>query len=338
MALLGGKMRGAVCLLTAVFVVATLGCTDSPPPKKKSTAKSGTSSGSGGMKKLTTDSAPAFATSGDALKADIDPLGLLQAQITYDETSKEVTAIRFPAEVTIKDDDLKHINNCTELTHLEIFNSRELTGTGLANLQGMTKLQRLYLHNTAITDAGLASFPELPSLVWLQIDHSQITGPGLANFKGKLPKIRDMWLRWAPLTGPGVNELQPLSSLQHLYLGWSKVDDAGLASFKDLTQLTFLELRDTMIKGPGVENLKSLTKLEWLDLQNTGVDGASVAPLADLLKLKTLDLNGTRTSDENIASLKGFAVTWLGVKGSKVSADGVAELKKMLPNANIESQ
>jgi hypothetical protein len=337
MALLGGTIRDVVCLATALCVLATLGCADAPPPKKKK-ATASTSSDGTTMKKLTTDAPPAFANSADAINSPVDPLGLLQAQITWDETSKEISAIRFPAEITLKDGDLEHVKNATEMTHLEIYNARELSGAGLANLKDMKKLQRLYIHNSAITDAGLASFPELPELVWLQIDHSQIAGPGLTNLKGKLPKVRDMWLRWAQITGPGVNELQALPKLEHLYLGWSKVDDAGLASFKDLTQLTFLELRDTMIKGPGVENLKALTNLIWLDLQNTGVDGASVAPLVDLVKLKTLDLNGTRTSDENVGALKSFGVTWLGVKGSKVTPAGVAELKKMLPNANIDSQ
>ncbi|HEV7222461.1 MAG TPA: leucine-rich repeat domain-containing protein [Pirellulales bacterium] len=73
-----------------------------------------------------------------------------------------------------------------EIKYIALYRSKD-TDAGLAHLQGLTSLQRLYLDNTQVTDAGLTHLHGLTSLQGLYLDNTQVTDAGLAALRKALP-------------------------------------------------------------------------------------------------------------------------------------------------------
>jgi hypothetical protein len=125
-----------------------------------------------------------------------------------------------------------------------------ISDAGLANLQGLTQLQKLSLYdNNGISDAGLAN---------------------LKNAKG----LQELDLGITPIGDAGLEHLADLTKLQFLNLDKTKVTSAGLVHLKGLTQLNDLRLDDTAVDDAGLEHLKGLPKLKKLTLRDTKVSEA----------------------------------------------------------------
>jgi hypothetical protein len=91
--------------------------------------------------------------------------------------------------------------------------------------------------------------------------------------------------------------LKRLSSLRYLSLDKAHVSDEGLAHLKGLTQLVYLSLLDTQVTDAGLVHLKGLTRL------GTG-PAYYLDPTAPYWKRGGLDLEGTQVTDNGIAELK----------------------------------
>ena len=83
----------------------------------------------------------------------------------------------------------------------------KLKDADLANLKGLTNLNRLHLENTPITDAGLVHLKRLVNLNYLNLYGTAVTDAGL-------------------------KELEGLANLKHLYLWQTKTTEAGVANLK----------------------------------------------------------------------------------------------------------
>src|SRR6185437_12206799 len=70
-----------------------------------------------------------------------------------------------------------------EIEYIYLFRSK-VTDAGLAQLQGLTSLQRIYLNNTQVTDPGLAHLQGLTNLRRLDLEYTQVTDAGLAHLQG----------------------------------------------------------------------------------------------------------------------------------------------------------
>lgn len=98
----------------------------------------------------------------------------------------------------------------------------------------------------------------------------------------------------------------------HLDLARTKVTDGALKSLAQFPRLTRLDLRKTQVTDAGVESLSALKHLTYLNLFGTGISDASLGALAGMKTLRNVYL-------------------W----ESKVTPEGVAKLRKALPNAEI---
>lgn len=63
-----------------------------------------------------------------------------------------------------------------------------VTGAGLENLQGMTKLRHLNVGFLKITDAGLMHLMGLTKFTELAVNDTQVTDEGVAKFQKAFPK------------------------------------------------------------------------------------------------------------------------------------------------------
>jgi hypothetical protein len=161
----------------------------------------------------------------------------------------------------------------------------------------------------------------------------------------------------------GLEQAAALTSLRRLTLP-PRIDDAGIAALKPLRQLEELDLRthrDLTDAGiahlaalPGLRRLKlppqttddalrslrPLASLEGLDVSRCrDVTDRGLAEIAALPALKSLSLAGDRgISDAGLAHLAQIpTLTNIRLRNTKVTAEGVAQLKAALPRATISN-
>jgi hypothetical protein len=100
----------------------------------------------------------------------------------------------------------------------------------LADLAGLTKLQRLNLPHSRIDDAGLERIVrEVPRLELLRLGSPAITDQGLATI-AKLKNLRFLHLIDVPITDAGLKHIEPMTWLESLYLDGGQATDAGLSA------------------------------------------------------------------------------------------------------------
>jgi hypothetical protein len=102
------------------------------------------------------------------------------------------------------------------------------------------------------------------------------------------------------------------NNVSHLDLSRTSVTDGVLSEVKKFNNLTWLNLKNTSITDRGIEKLTSLPYLTYLNLVSSKVTDQSIETIASLKKLEEVYL-------------------W----NSDVSAEGIARLRKALPNAKI---
>ena len=76
-------------------------------------------------------------------------------------------------------------------TVIEVFfPGPRLSDAGLANLNGMTKLNNLILARTKVTDAGLNNLNGLNNLEYLGLTNTQVTAGGVKRLQQALPNCK----------------------------------------------------------------------------------------------------------------------------------------------------
>jgi hypothetical protein len=218
--------------------------------------------------------------------------------------------------VKITDAGLAHLSRLTQVTSLGLLGC-QINGSGLKNIQGMTHLKTLNLQLCPITDDNLVYLKDLKEIEGLYFLEAPITDAGLKHLKA-LPKLRELHLHMTRITDAGLTQLCELKQLQILWLGDTKITDAGLINLPMLPLLKELRLDGTRVTDAGLERLGKLNGLQslWLGrtdwrlwLPNEKITDVGVKKLKALHQLKSL---------------------WLW--GTKVTAEGVRELQRELPN------
>jgi len=177
------------------------------------------------------------------------------------------------------------------------------------------RLTNVLLHsNFQITDAGLAIFKDCKNVTDLGLSGTQVSALGLGNFKN-CKNLEDLHLYAASISEAGLAHFKDAKNLQRLNLGGTTVNAAGIALFKDCPNLVGLYLSSSkQVSDDCLVHCKEWKKLETLHVPGTQVSDAGLLHLKECKNLKSLEL-----------------------KDTKVTAAGVADLKKALPQCNIES-
>jgi len=131
---------------------------------------------------------------------------------------------------------------------------------------------------------------------------------------GRAHTLRDVTLAGPEMSDAGLAHLAGLRKLQELVLYGDKIGDAGLSHLSELTELRLLYLLRTKVSDAGLVHLKKLKNLQSLLL-----DAGTPVTDAGLVQLK---------------SLKGLR--YLGLWGTRVTAEGVADLKAAIPNVKVD--
>jgi Leucine-rich repeat (LRR) protein len=102
----------------------------------------------------------------------------------------------------------------------------------LANLKGLSALQKLTLNGTKITDAGLEQLKGLTGLQKLYLVDTKVTDAGLEHLKG-MTSLQILSLVGTQVTDAGLEHLKGLTNLQMVFLYGTKVSDAGAKALQE---------------------------------------------------------------------------------------------------------
>ena len=121
------------------------------------------------------------------------------------------------------------------------------------------------------------------------------------------------------------------------FLPDTRVTDAGLAAFAGCQNMVSLGLSDFPVGDAGLAHFNGCKGLQYVYLGNTRVTSAGLAALTDCTELMELNLSSTPVDDTALPLLKRFTkLNILYLNGTKVTAKGVADLKKALPECDIQ--
>ena len=141
--------------------------------------------------------------------------------------------------------------------------------------------------------------------------------------------------------------------LHHVYLLGPQTDDRKLEVLEDVPQLRILTLTNTRVTDEGLARLAHFRDLNCLYLGNIDhtkligpagerlatrplAGGKGLGALNDLPNLQVVQLIGPGTSDDDLKGLVGLKhLRMLDLLDTRVTDEGVAELKRALPNCKI---
>lgn len=101
----------------------------------------------------------------------------------------------------------------------------KVTDAGLAKLQGLKNLKRLYLDRTGITDAGVANISGLAQLEYLNLYGSKV-GDGSVDHLKKLSGLKKLYVWQTGISSNGVAALRAALPNAMVDDGWGPEDDA----------------------------------------------------------------------------------------------------------------
>ncbi len=205
----------------------------------------------------------------------------------------------------------------------------------LGVLDGLDRLEFLWLVETTITDDGLERIGRAAGLADLAIElsplqNNKLTAAGLAHL-GALTELRKLsisglsTLEDAPITW---TFLARLSHLESLSIVESNVDGAVLSQLQGLTRLRSVMLHDTDPGDADLAHLAGLSQLESVAFEGQGITDDGLAHMAGLTSLRNLDLPGAnQVTDDGLAHLRGLTrLRSLNLKRSQVTDAGLAHL------------
>ncbi len=230
---------------------------------------------------------------------------------------------------------LAYFKDCKNLVALELAGTK-VTDAGLANFRDCKNLQELILgYNMSVTDAGLASFKDCKKLNRLGLLYQGVTDTGLANFED-CKDLQGLRLECGMVTAQGLAVFKDCKQLKDLGISHlPKAAEPGLARFENCTELTYLSL-DFGLSDVGLSHFRGCTNLTALELASANLTEAGFASLKDFKALSKILLHGANTNDNSLARLKDCkSLTELELRLTSVTAGGVAELSKALPQCKI---
>ncbi len=262
----------------------------------------------------------------------------------------------------ITDEGLKHLENMVGLNSVGVFATR-VTGTGFKYLRRATSLSNvgawqanftdeglevlksfpalsgMYLFSNTFTDVGMSYIRDMKHLRSMNIFSDKLTNRGL-EYLSEAPELEEIWTQKGPLTDAhGLVKLARLPKLKHLWTGGFPIDDD---QFKELmtraVRLEHLGLGESRITDKGLEAVRCRPELTMLGLGRSPLlTDQGMANLLQLPGLGFLGLPETAITDDGLKTLQKIAtLKQLDVRGTKVTAAGVAEFQKALPNCKVE--
>ena len=202
------------------------------------------------------------------------------------------------------------------------------------------RLEGLMVHGAPFTSAGMVKFLRLPALADLKTlaTGSDSTDDDVLAAISQLKKLTGLQFdSCLKMTGKGIGQLRDLTELTGLtMLRCPAVSAEAMEQLQTLTKLEVLHLHGLQLTDRHIAALARF-KLKTLLTNEAGIDDAMAVQLAKIQTLDALDLTKSPITDAALPELKQLkGLTMLRLLGTKVTAAGVADLQRALPNCKIE--
>ena len=181
--------------------------------------------------------------------------------------------------------DLRGLSSLFELSLAR----NNLTGPVPAWLNGLTKLQGLWLNNNELT-GPIPDLSALQGLYQLELSANQLGGEIPASL-GTLSELQILALGENNLTGQ-IPNLAGLQKLFYLELTRNQLNGTIPASLAEITGLQYVYLEENQLTGEIPAELGELTKLKGTRFANNALTGCVPHGLRVLLAAEALDLGG----------------------------------------------
>lgn len=222
------------------------------------------------------------------------------------------------SQTRITDQGLAFLKPATNLREVNLAYAEKIGDPAHAVVKQWKNLRRLNLRGTLISDETAAAAAALPQLEFLDIADSIV-----GDF--------------------GVDALTAAQHLKELSMGNIRMSEAGFQSLREFTSLLHLDLSGKRHGAPskisqrGVEAIASLRQLHSLRLGHTAFADKSLAILGTMPALEQLGLEFCPdVADAALPSLTAWkSLRRVDLHGTKVTAEGVAGLRKARPDMQV---
>jgi hypothetical protein len=237
-------------------------------------------------------------------------------------------------QTTFSNKELESVNEIKSLKRIVLPASDD--NKTLAHISGLTNLEYLFLSGHYYTDEEMSPIAGMINLRDLSLANTFITDRGLVILKD-MTKLNSIGLNQTQIDGSGLVHIAKLKRLEDLSLWSTQLTDQGLIHLENITTLKYLALNDTKITDKGLMHLRLLINLERLELSETKVGDAGLVFLENHTNLKGLGLSDTLITDDGLIHLRKLhQLESLCIDNVKITESGVRQLKKWLPNCDIQ--
>lgn len=202
-----------------------------------------------------------------------------------------------------------------------------------------TLAKRLSVKTTPAGPAWLRSFypqGEIEDVTEFEIRDDETIDRALANLHD-LPHLRTLKITSSYLSDAGMQHLVTLTELEKLEILCSdRVTDDGFCQVAHLKHLDFFSFWGSGVTGKGLRCLRHLPRLGVLDLAYLETGDECLVEISHLNTLWLLSIHNMPVSDAGLRHLrqrKQLEDLYFG--DTKVTAEGVDELRRFLPDAVI---
>jgi Leucine-rich repeat (LRR) protein len=147
----------------------------------------------------------------------------------------------------------------------------------LANIEGMQRMRRLWIHGMFVSDAGVRSIAKLKNLEVLTIERTHITDACMNDIAG-LPRLKRLDLKENAVTDQGLAQLKGMK-LEFLGLARTKITDRGIDEIKDMSSLKGIDIDDTRLTNAGLARLNGIPGLKVFGLPCAEEPGKKAEPI-----------------------------------------------------------
>ena len=255
--------------------------------------------------------------------ADTELLSKWGAKIT--EKQGVVTQVNVKCD-SFTEADFRALGSMKTITDLTI-SGKTITDDTLAQLTGLSDLERFSSDGIQLTDAGYKHFTAFQKLKSISFFH---------------PAFRS-----ESFTGTGLAYLKALPKLERLTFAGSTAGDAAMEAIGQLTQLKEFRTWHTAQTQAGnthLLKLKNLTGLRigqrlpsWGKDSPISFDESTLETLAQLKNLESLELTEARLSAKIIPHLKSLPkLSKLKIETVDISESDVEAIRAAIPNCKVE--
>jgi hypothetical protein len=160
------------------------------------------------------------------------------------------------------DEGLVFVGKLPQLQKLYIFNGREVTDKGIANLQRLAKLDYLHLSGSQVTDEAILHLSNVQSVEGVSMQQNSFTDKAL-EYAARMPRLKSLVLDLgARFTDEGMQRIRGMPMLEEIWLQKTGISEAGLKALHGLKTLKLVVLHDDEFAAKGdtaIEELRQAT-------------------------------------------------------------------------------